>query len=382
MPAHGVWAWSSFGALAALVLALALADARRPFLAGVAAGVAVLMRFDWVLVVAPACVPYLWAASRRDRLRGLLGFACAAGVYVPYLAVVGPAHVRLMLVQLHATEPGRHLPLPQWQFYPGYLLALMLVSVALLIVLGVRRRRTSEGLTFLAGGLAGAALLPSVLARPDAAHIGLAAVMPVTLLAAAVPAAAADVRTVLARVRPLVRVGAMAAALALVLWMAVPFLVGRRYEPLLGLDDLRSALVTHDGRSFRLVDGMSSGEVAAALGRVDALTRSGDRVFVGPVDLRRTNYAESYLYYLLPRLRPATFYLELNPNTANRRGSGLAGDVRNADVLLLTSRYDAWSEPNNSVAYGSSLPNRIVRRDFCARGTFGSYRVLKRCSEA
>ena len=120
----------------------------------------------------------------------------------------------------------------------------------------------------------------------------------------------------------------------------------------------------------------------AALRRVDRVAQPGDRVFVGPVDLRRTNYGDSFLYYLLPRLRPASYYMELNPHTANEPGSSLAADLRRADVLLLTSLYDPWFERNSSRAYGSPLPNRIVRREFCLRGKFGFYRVLRRCRAA
>jgi hypothetical protein len=344
--------------------------------------VAVLMRFDWILAAALASVPYVWAGSWRDRRRLAFGFALGAGAYVPYLAVVGPSKVRLMLEQLRATEPGRHLPLPQWNYFPGDLLALTLAATALLFVLGVLRRRTGEGRTFLAGGLLGVAMLPSVFARADGVHVVVAAAVPLALMASAAPVLVEEVRPVLARVRPQLRVLVLAAAGLFALSLVVPWLRDERYTPLLNTDDLQAYTVSHDGRSFRLANDATVQTAEAALRRTDTLTKPGDRVFVGPVDLRRTNYADSFLYYLLPRLRPASYYMELNPHTANRPGSGLAEQLRQADVLVLTTAYDLWFERNSSREYGSALPNRLVREQFCGRGTFGFYRVLERCRPA
>jgi branched-subunit amino acid transport protein len=380
LPGQGVVALASYGSLACACVALALADARRQLLAGVAAGLAVLMRFDWVLPVALAALPYLWVAGWRARRRAALGFAIGAGAYLPYLVAVGPDKVRLMMEQLRATEPGRRLPLPQqWDAFPGYVLAAMLGAIVLLAVLGVRRRRSAEGLTFAAVALLGVGLVPSALARADGVHIVASAVAPVALLAAAVPAAWEDIRPLLGRVRPSLRLAVLAAASAGALSVAAPWALAGRYGAMLRLDDFPSYTVSHDGRSFRLANSGYAQDAERALRRADALARPGDRLFVGPADLRRTNYADTYLYYLLPRLRPATFYMELNPHTANRPDSGLAEDVRRANILILSTAYDFWLERNSSREYGSPVPNRIVRHRFCARGTYGFFRVLERC---
>jgi hypothetical protein len=213
-------------------------------------------------------------------------------------------------------------------------------------------------------------------------HIVVAAVAPLALLAAALPVLVEEVRPLLARIRPPLRVLVLAAVGVFALSLVVPWVRDERYRPLINTDDLQAYTVSHDGRSFRLANDGTVQEAEAALRRTDQLTEPGDRVFVGPVDLRRTNYADSFLYYLLPRLRPASYYMELNPHTANKPGSGLAAELRRADVLVLTSVYDPWFEPNSSREYGSALPNRIVRSEFCGRGTFGFYRVLERCRPA
>jgi hypothetical protein len=71
--------------------------------------------------------------------------------------------------------------------------------------------------------------------------------------------------------------------------------------------------------------------------------------------------------------------MEMNPQTANRKGSGLADDIRGADWLILTSMWDDWNEPNDSSKYGPSEPNEVVRKAFCLRFESGAYRLYERC---
>ena len=47
------------------------------------------------------------------------------------------------------------------------------------------------------------------------------------------------------------------------------------------------------------------------------ISKPGQRLFVGPVDLRKTPYSDAYLYYMLPDLVPATYYIEMDPGVAN-----------------------------------------------------------------
>ena len=62
----------------------------------------------------------------------------------------------------------------------------------------------------------------------------------------------------------------------------------------------------------------------------------GARVFVGPRDLRRTNYNDVFLYFLLPHLVPATRYIYMDPGLADRSEGRLVRDIAAADLLLLT----------------------------------------------
>ena len=58
----------------------------------------------------------------------------------------------------------------------------------------------------------------------------------------------------------------------------------------------------------------------------------------------------------------------MNPATALYEQDELAEDVANTDVLVLSHRWDNWSEPNESVDYGPDTANQIVRDQFCLTG--------------
>jgi hypothetical protein len=142
---------------------------------------------------------------------------------------------------------------------------------------------------------------------------------------------------------------------------------------------IRVHTVSRKGRSFPLADPRSAGAAQDAVSFVDRITKPGDKLFVGPGDLRRTNYTDTFFYFLFPDLTPSTYYLQMEPGTANAEHSRLAADVQNADVAILNTLYDAWSERNSSMRFGSDAANEVIRRDFCVSGSFGTYRVLVRC---
>ena len=122
------------------------------------------------------------------------------------------------------------------------------------------------------------------------------------------------------------------------------------------------------------------------LPRVEEISEPGERLFVGPGDLRKTPYSEAFLYHLLPQLRPATRYIEMDPGVANADDSGLAEELASADVVILSSIRDDWNEPNESVEFGSNEPNEVLEREFClvesyGEGLFGRglYELYDRC---
>jgi hypothetical protein len=82
--------------------------------------------------------------------------------------------------------------------------------------------------------------------------------------------------------------------------------------------------VERDGRRFYLGDHRAYLGVQAAVKDLNAMSRPGERLLVGPLDLRRTWYSDVFIYWLFPELKPATYYVEMDPGLANAPGSSPA----------------------------------------------------------
>jgi hypothetical protein len=60
---------------------------------------------------------------------------------------------------------------------------------------------------------------------------------------------------------------------------------------------------------------------------------------------------------------------------ANAKHSGLASDLRSANVAILSGVWNDWSEPNDSRKLGSDAPNHVLVRDFCLVRSYGVNRT-------
>jgi hypothetical protein len=376
-----IWAYATYGAIAFALLGIALfahgatdAPGRRRLLillsAGIASGLAVLIRFDFAPAVAAAALPLLAFVSWRDRLWYGAGLMGLSALYAPHLAFVGFGKAERLLRDLVATEPGRRLPLPRpWEF-PGSLLAASLVVTVLLVLTGAvllrRKPRELVGRVLLSAGLFNVLLLPLTISRADVFHIRPFALVPLSLLP--------GVALLLTRSRFASAKGRTVVAVVI----ASVSLYGVISLGPLSVDRLRAVRGVHGAyRGFYDKDSRETAREVVEQAR--RLTRPGDSLFVGPLDLRRTNYGPTYMYFLLPQLRPASYYMEMNPLTANREGSRLADELGRADWLILTSEWDNWDEPNESSRFGPSEPNKVVRELFCVRHQAGQYGLFERC---
>jgi hypothetical protein len=138
--------------------------------------------------------------------------------------------------------------------------------------------------------------------------------------------------------------------------------------------------IEHDGRVFyygKEDRATAANLVVAAAARI---SRPGQRLFVGPGDLRKTPYSDAYLYYLFPHLVPATYYIEMDPGVANAPNSGLDQQLASADIVILSKIWDDWTEPNDSRKVGSDASAQVLARDFCHVGTYlGLYQLYRKC---
>lgn len=386
-------------------------------LAGVLGAGALLYRPDLVVAVALSYTAMAWRLPRAHLVKvvGALIAVLVAG-YGFLLLAAGPATgVRgLFLEPVFELRGGRRLPAPpSWDHYDGALAAvgqlvapgwslpsltgpqqivvwffLLPVVAVVEVAYGAWRvrsdRSSGRARCLLAAGLLGLGMLPQALQRPDATHLAWVSCVPLALLPLFVAEAVAGRRWARRPVLPAV-LGALVALVVLV--AVIPHPTVRTWTDLTrqsGRGTDGSFEIVRGDRNFYIgAEGISQ----AAQGVVDELDRRaqpGDRLFVGPADLRLTPYSDAFFYHLFPELPPATRYIEMDPGVANAEGSGLAEDVASADWLILSHVWDPWDEPNDSRQPGSDAPNGVVARSFCVVDAFGdegapSYLLYQRC---
>jgi hypothetical protein len=293
-----------------------------------------------------------------------------------------PSHLDGFLQRSGELSP-LHWPLPAfttaaqltWWFF------LMLAAAPILVVAGARlvRRRpgSARARVLLAVGVFSLGLLPQGVQRTDSAHFAWASCVSLGFLVVAAYELvhAIGLRAVASRV--VASVGVIALLLAL-----IPHFFGRSYTDYAfqTFGKHRIAYRIHyDGRTFYY----GRRDVQVALGHllpaIKRVSRPGDRLLVGTYDLRKTPYSEAFIYYLFPELRPGTYYIEMDPGVANRKGSKLASDVARSDVIVLSSVWNAWDEPNDSRKIGSDRPNQVLHRRFRLYAEYGGlYRLYVR----
>jgi hypothetical protein len=252
-----------------------------------------------------------------------------------------------------------------------------------LLVAGRAAWRRTGDRRLLALALFAAGLLPQAVQRADSTHLAWVSCVSFGLL----PAALAELsRSRRASIR---RTVAAALAVPLVLLVVVPDFTWRSYSDYVSVSfgkHRSSGEMRNGDRVFYYGRPDAVTAVNQLLPVVDRLAKPGDTLFVGTGDLRKTPYSEAFLYYLLPQLDPATRYIEMDPGVANARTSGLAGELAAADVVILSSIRDDWTEPNASRDFGPDEPNMVLARDFClvdryGTGLFGRglYELYTRC---
>lgn len=419
VPPIGLTALAWVGAVAfslwALRLGLRAVDAelagdaslarRRAVLAGVLAAAALLYRPDTVIALALAALVVGKRLAPARRWNGLVAAAVAAGVpYAVHLVMAGPGNViqGMVLDPVVYLRGGRRLPLPpSWDRFDGFLqragalhepwwpipdlaspaqlsvwLVLLLAVVAAMLFTGrawLRREPASPAaLALLGAAVLSVGLLPQAMQRVDSTHLAWVACVPFGFLPA-----------LLARWLPDRRV-ATAAAVAVPL-LLVPAFTFRSYGDYVaqtfGIHRL-AFRIEHEGRVFYYGRRDVADAAHALLADVERLTEPGDRMLVATGDLRFTPYSDAYLYYLLPDRPPATYYIEMDPGVANADDSGLAEEVAEADLVVLSNVWERWDEPNDSRIAGSDEPNQVLRDQFCQAGDYGGlYELWLPCPE-
>ena len=391
-------------------------DARRAqrlaLLAGLLVGFALLYRIDLILAAGLSILALGWGAARVLQRRFGLGLALGLSPYLIHLATAGPDTVfRGMITDpLFKLRGGRSLPIPpSWNRLDGTLerfgnlitlhwpiptvqapaqltiwFFVLLASVAGLVVVAILAvRRDPTGLRpriLLAVAGFSVGIVPQTLQRADSAHLAWVSCVAMAF----VPVAALEVIRHRRPHWPTRTVALTTTAVVFVLIaLVIPNYTVRLYtdytEQTFGNHYLAHG-ISHRGRTWYAAYASDAAPTQQLLDAVERISKPGDRLFVGPQDLRQTPYSDAFFYYLLPQLTPATYYIEMDPGVANATDSGLANEVRHADLLILSTAWNNWDEPNTSRQLGPNAPNDVVRSQFCLVGTYGPhYKLYRHC---
>jgi 4-amino-4-deoxy-L-arabinose transferase-like glycosyltransferase len=392
--------------------ARSLTNPRRSLIAaGVLAGLALTYRPDLALALILVYGWYLWR-NARWRTVVLAAFVGLLPMWI-HVALVGPSTAFRGMVTdpVFKLRAGRELPRPpSWSHLDGSLQAIaelippwwklpalaaekslflwffaMLIAPVFLLWVAVRlwrQSRSARAAVLLTGALFSIGVAPQALQRPDSTHLSWVTCISFPLVILAIMELVRSRRPRTTR-RQRVAAG-VAAALALTLVVA-PLFTFRYYllHTRVSIGNVQTPFpVSRDGRRFYLGDFapyLASRDVIADL---DRLSKPGERLLVGPSDLRRTWYSDAFFYYLFPELTPSTYFIEMDPGLANAEGSPLASEVASSDWIILTGFWDGWREPNSSMDFGSDEPNQVLHENFCEVNSYqdGLVRLYHRCS--
>jgi len=376
---------------------------------GLMAGLTLTFRPDLAVALILAIVYLLWRRERRELTAFFIGSAVGLTSIWFHLIQAGPTAVvgGMFMDPVFRLRGGRELPRPPsldrldgalqvisekfapWWGFPHlgaprqlflWFFLLPITAFAILLVARSIPAHRVHRRVLTTASLFGIGLLPQAIQRPDSAHfLWVSAVVgPLAIIAIL-----EWVRNRYPRSHPRVQLLAGTSALAITIGGLIPFYTVRTYADLAvrsvsGQLDVRE--VSRKDRFFYLGDERPWRATLEVVDDLDALIRPGDRLFVGPVDLRQTAYSDVFFYHLFPEAIPATYYIEMDPGLANE-DTRLAEDVASADWLILTRFWSGWIEPNASVEFGSDLPNQIVESNFCLKHSYQNdlVRLYLRC---
>ena len=344
--------------------------------AGLLHALAILFRPDLGLAALLSAAPALWLANARHRATYLVGLACGLLPlgYMAWRAGLLNTWDNLFAYPVIFSSPGRRLPVFE---SPAYLVRwelLYLVSCALNLsaaLIAMRRKYHRQvAVTLSAIALVSIGVGHQLFQRFDYNHIVFSVFVPFAFVpfSIAVMLSLSDKESTIAS-------NAVAAIASVALLASLGReIIGFTRVNLVSLTVGRPAVsfeVAVNNRSYPLESPRRAQEFTLALNRLVEYSKPGERLFVGPADLRRTNYNDTFVYYLVPQLVPATYFLEMNPFSANRHRSRLPRDVSSADWLLLDHSYDDWTEPNRSMEVHDTGANEVVITDFEKLGQVG-----------
>jgi hypothetical protein len=366
-----IWANTWFAGVAFSLCALwvlaGIESRVRCLVGGVLGGIALSCRCDFAVALAVAFLP-LFAGMQRENKKWFLMGGVAGLLPIIYFAVaVGPMQLAesLFVLPVIRIGPRGHLPISSAPAEIVWVFCFYLVASAANIAAAfyyLREFHSERGRSFLGAALFGLGLIHYPLSRFDSGHVINAALVSFMLLPLSFSVFVSTRADWLSRWSK--AVGTLA-----VLVIAVALLNLRRRE--------EGVFIQQNGRSFPLAKNQLPQDADQVVAELQRVSVAGQLLLVGPADLRRTRYCDTWVYYLFPQLLPASYFLQMDAGAANAPGSRLASDVARADWLVLNRAWDFLYEPNLSAEFGPDEPNQVVREKFDLWKDYGPYLLFR-----
>ena len=385
----GIEALSWYGAMALALSAIALlagsTSVSRCVVAGLLAGIAILFRVDIAPALLLAALPILWNLDWKKR--ALLSGVAGATALLPLLAIayfagLGTVLHNLFFVPVIYSSPARKIPFstvePRLaQFFVVHLMA-AIVNIAAAVAAVRREQNKNAAFAFLAATLFAVGITHQPYHRLDFVHLLFALFATIPF----VPLSAVLLLQTVWPLRPSVAAG-LSVACAVFLFCRMYRV---RVETLLSLREpfqrtRSSLLVEKNGRAFPLQPPVAASAARELLQELDEISKPGETLFVGPADLRRAPYSDTFIYHLIPKLHHASYFLEMNHFSMNAVGSRLTSDLEHADWLVLNSAWDYYfKEENASRENGPDAPLQVVAREFTLVHEYDTFALYRRTS--
>lgn len=389
------FAWSSALAFALCNLwLLAEPESRvRCLFAGLCGAFAIVCRFDFGPAVLVSTLPAFLRFSAHARKNYLAGFFVGLSPLLLLTMVVGPAAIlrNTVFFPMFYLTKGRHLPIASapeylhrllWAHLIGLGIGLGAAAVAIRRPPAEIRNRVLLGVVLLALGCTHYGLQ-----RFDLAHLIVPLLISLGILPLSIFLIVRQINRVGSeRIAPWIAIATVVIAMQLTLPELNRFMINNLRQEFVAITGssaehragIQNAIfVEQRGRWFCFATSEAAEAAKKMLNDLDHVASPGQKLLVGPADLRRTNYCDTFVYHMLPQLRPATYYLEMNPMSANAPDSRLPREIESADWLVLNEFWDSWNEPNASNYVGPDTPNVIVRRDFDLWAEYAPYLIYR-----
>ena len=355
-------------------------------LSGLAMAFALLFRPDAGPAVLLAAGVFLLAWRANQRWRWLGGFILGNIPMLIHVLIATPRAVwnNLVYYPVFVVREGRVIP---WENIQPTIKPLLWLVMALAIAniitgwIAWRRDKGTAGTPlYLAASVLGAALIHQTLQRCDLAHLAMGSLV-------TFPLGAITVQFWVERWLPwknrFLQIAVGPAACIAVFAMAAP-----DYLQKIALPQLREVVtqeaspaknVISGGRTWPLAPPAAALHTTRVLNYINDHSQPGEKLFVGPGDLRRTYFNDLHLYHLLmPRLVPSGYFLELNPLLTNSETSGIDRQIADSHWVILNEIYDRYHEANRSSELGSEKPNLVLKAQFQEVFRSGPFHVLEK----